>query len=304
MKEDLLKQLLESILGPGKSSRGARGEESAVFNCPSCNHRKKKLTVNLVTQQFQCWVCDFKGHRAFKLLKEAKASPKAYDILKSVDLEYKFKNKKQFKPDATTLQLPKGVEPIISSSAVLSRHALHYLTQRGITQQDIVKLGADVLACLESQPLRMTGIGDHLNLIDLWPRDGYIVLVNPRIPLATKEVFAALEQKNNNPMPSRLPIFSSFKELVHFVRRHRNDLEETAIKLEPIIKKVLLEICKNKNCLVSRMSGSGPTCFGLFENYSKAHSAKLRLMKDFPNWWVVSSKLTVDKSELSPFNLL
>jgi 4-diphosphocytidyl-2-C-methyl-D-erythritol kinase len=74
--------------------------------------------------------------------------------------------------------------------------------------------------------------------------------------------------------------------------------------LEPIIKKVLSEICKNKNCLVSRMSGSGPTCFGLFENYSKAHSAKLRLMKDFPNWWVVSSKLTVDKSELSPFNLL
>jgi DNA primase len=139
MKEDLLKQLLESILGPGKSSRGARGEESAVFNCPSCNHRKKKLTVNLVTQQFQCWVCDFKGHRAFKLLKEAKASPKAYDILKSVDLEYKFKTKKHFKPDATTLQLPKGVEPIISSSAVLSRHALHYLSQRGVTQQDIVK---------------------------------------------------------------------------------------------------------------------------------------------------------------------
>ena len=173
-----------------------------------------------------------------------------------------------------------------------------------VSQQDIVKLGADVLACLESQPLRMTGIGDHLNLIDLWPRDGYIVLVNPRTPLATKEVFAALEQKNNNPMPSRLPIFSSFKELVHFVRKHRNDLEETAIKLEPIIKKVLSEICKNKNCLVSRMSGSGPTCFGLFENYSKAHSAKLRLMKDFPNWWVVSSKLTVDKSELSPFNLL
>lgn len=139
MKEDLLKQLLESILGPCKSSRGARGEESAVFNCPSCNHRKKKLTVNLVTQQFQCWVCDFKGHRAFKLLKEAKASPKAYDILKSVDLEYKFKNKKQPKQDATTLQLPKGVEPIISSSAVLSRHALHYLSQRGVTQQDIVK---------------------------------------------------------------------------------------------------------------------------------------------------------------------
>ena len=41
MKEDLLKHLLESVLGPSKSSRGARGEESVVFTCPSCNHRKK-----------------------------------------------------------------------------------------------------------------------------------------------------------------------------------------------------------------------------------------------------------------------
>lgn len=139
MKEDLLKQLLESILGPGKSSRGARGEQSAVFTCPSCNHKKKKLTVNLVTQQFQCWVCNFKGHRVFKLLKEAKATPKAYDDLKSIDLEYRFKNKNQPKPEQSLLKLPDGVEPILSSSAVLSKHALHYLTGRGVTQQDIVK---------------------------------------------------------------------------------------------------------------------------------------------------------------------
>ena len=139
MKEDLLKHLLESVLGPSKSSRGARGEQSAVFTCPSCNHRKKKLTVNLVTQQFQCWVCNFKGHRAFKLLKEAKANPKAYDTLKSIDSEYKFKKSKQPKPDPTSLQLPKEIEPIISSSAVLSRHALHYLKGRGVTEQDIVK---------------------------------------------------------------------------------------------------------------------------------------------------------------------
>ena len=70
-----------------------------------------------------------------------------------------------------------------------------------VSSQDIVKLGADVLACLESQPLRMTGIGDQLKLINPWPRDGYIILVNPRVPLATKKVFAALEQKNNRPMP-------------------------------------------------------------------------------------------------------
>ena len=165
MKEDLLKRLLELVLGPSKSSRGARGEQSAVFTCPSCNHRKKKLTVNLITQQFQCWVCNFKGHRAFKLLKEAKATPQAYDTLKSIDLEYKFKKKTQSKPDATSLQLPKGIEPIISSSAVLSRHALHYLSQRGVTQQDIVKY--DLHYC-EEGPLK------NMVVIPSYDKDGFL----------------------------------------------------------------------------------------------------------------------------------
>ena len=88
MKEDLLKQLLESVLGRSKS---ARGGEEAVFTCPSCNHHKKKLTLNLSTQKFQCWVCGYKGHRAFKLLKQVKASPKAYDLLKEIDSQYNFK---------------------------------------------------------------------------------------------------------------------------------------------------------------------------------------------------------------------
>ena len=82
MKEDLLKQLLESILGRSKS---ARGGDEAVFNCPSCNHHKKKLTFNLQSQKFQCWVCGYKGHRAYQLLKKAKASGSHYSTLKEID---------------------------------------------------------------------------------------------------------------------------------------------------------------------------------------------------------------------------
>ena len=82
MKEDLLKQLLESILG---KSKPARGGEEAVFHCPSCNHHKKKLTLNLSTQKFQCWVCGYKGHRAFKLLKLVSAPPKTNEFLKEID---------------------------------------------------------------------------------------------------------------------------------------------------------------------------------------------------------------------------
>ena len=137
MKEEALKHLLESILGKSKS---ARGGNEAVFKCPSCNHHKKKLTVNLSTQKYQCWVCGtFKGHRAFKLLKAVEAPPATYEALKQIDKQYDFKYKKIKLTPQESLHLPEGVIPLISSSAILSRHANHYLTQRGITQQDIVK---------------------------------------------------------------------------------------------------------------------------------------------------------------------
>ena len=67
MKDDLLKQLLESVLG---KSKPARGGEEAVFNCPSCNHHKKKLTLNLSTQKFQCWVCGLKDIEHLNYLKQ------------------------------------------------------------------------------------------------------------------------------------------------------------------------------------------------------------------------------------------
>ena len=162
MKEDLLKQLLESILGRSKS---ARGGDEAVFNCPSCNHHKKKLTFNLLSQKFQCWVCGYKGHRAFQLLKKANAPGAAFGALKEIDKQYNFKQQAKQKVDANTLTLPKEVTPIISSSAVLSKHALHYLDQRGITPQDVVKY--DLHYC-EQGPLR------NMVVVPSYDADGFL----------------------------------------------------------------------------------------------------------------------------------
>ena len=158
MKEDLLKKLLESVLGRSKS---ARGGEEAVFTCPSCNHHKKKLTLNLSTQKFQCWVCGYKGHRAFKLLKEVNASPKAYELLKDIDSQYNFKKSTTTKIPPNSLHLPQGVTPIISSSAILSKHALHYLNQRGITLQDVVKY--DLHYCEQGELKNMVVIPSYNN---------------------------------------------------------------------------------------------------------------------------------------------
>ena len=162
MKEDLLRQLLESVLGKSKS---ARGGDEAVFSCPSCNHHKKKLTLNLATQKFQCWVCGYKGHRAFKLLKAVSASSKAYDLLKDIDSQYSFKKQTATKAPSGSLHLPSGVTPIMSSSAILSKHALHYLNQRGITQQDIVKY--DLHYC-EQGDLR------NMVVIPSYDKDGFL----------------------------------------------------------------------------------------------------------------------------------
>ena len=162
MKEDLLKRLLESILGGSKS---ARGGDEAVFTCPSCNHHKKKLTFNLASQKFQCWVCGYKGHRAFQLLKKAGAPGAAFGALKEIDNQYNFKQQVKQKIDANTLQFPHGVTPIMSSSAILSKHALHYLDQRGITQQDVVKY--DLHYC-EEGPLR------NMVVIPSYDKDGFL----------------------------------------------------------------------------------------------------------------------------------
>ena len=162
MKEDLLKQLLETILGRSKS---ARGGDEAVFTCPSCNHHKKKLTFNLLSQKFQCWVCNYKGHRAFQLLKKANAPGTAFGALKEIDKQYNFKSKVKQKIDANTLQFPQGVTPIISSSAILSKHALHYLDQRGITPQDVVKY--DLHYC-EQGPLR------NMVVVPSYDADGFL----------------------------------------------------------------------------------------------------------------------------------
>ena len=162
MKENLLKQLLESVLGKSKS---ARGGEEAVFHCPSCNHHKKKLTLNLSTQKFQCWVCGYKGHRAYKLLKQVKAPLKAYDLLKEIDSQYNFKRQITTKVPSGSLHLPQGVTPIMSSSAIMSKHALHYLDQRGITPQDVVKY--DLHYC-EEGPLK------NMVVIPSYDKDGFL----------------------------------------------------------------------------------------------------------------------------------
>ncbi len=130
--------VLDDVLGPGTSMKN---DEQAHY-CPFCHHHKKKLQINLVTQQWHCWVCDAKGKRINRLLKrlhvDSRKLKRLYEvygddyITYSVDTEEKVELRlpSEFK---SLLKVPEGkINPVY-------RKALKYAEDRGITKEDITK---------------------------------------------------------------------------------------------------------------------------------------------------------------------
>ena len=153
--------------------------------------------------------------------------------------------------------------------------------------------GADVPVCLDPRPRLMRGIGDILSEpLDL-PKLA-TVLVNPGVAVPTREVFAALRLPAGSiapAAPSRSAISLSAislgaTNLADAIANGRNDLEGPAIELQPVIADVLAVLRKLPGCRLSRMSGSGATCFGLFDSTAAATAAARTLRIGYPAWWV------------------
>lgn len=147
-------------------------------------------------------------------------------------------------------------------------------------------LGADVTVCIASQPAVMSGIGEIVAPIAKWPSGGYILLVNPRVPVSTPAIFKTLTNKSNPPMPVEHPRFNTLEILVKFVADQRNDLQGPAIAQQPIIADVLDAIRATPRCLFARMSGSGATCFGIYETHEEVLKAAAEIGSNYPAWWV------------------
>ena len=135
-------------------------------------------------------------------------------------------------------------------------------------------LGADVPVCLAGVPCRMQGVGEKLSPLPPLP-PLHLVLVNPRAGLATPAVFQRLERRDNLPMPAALPEFPDSAALVDFLATCRNDLQAPAIALMPRIADCLAAL-GDAGALLTRMSGSGATCFGIFPDGAAARAAPRR----------------------------
>ncbi len=161
----------------------------------------------------------------------------------------------------------------------------------------ILALGADVPVCLAGRPTRMRGVGDLLSDAPALP-ECYIVLVNPGVAVPTPAVFKALASKHNQPMLDALPVWRDAAELGHWLATQRNDLEQPALDIAPAIGAVLAKLAAQPGTLIARMSGSGATCFALFETSSAAAAAEDAIRAAEPTWWAASGPVYTGNRDL------
>ena len=156
-----------------------------------------------------------------------------------------------------------------------------------------VTLGSDVSVCLESRPALITGRGEKVALVRGFPLCS-VLLANPRLPLATAPVYAALHAAvlSTKPDPVLAPDFGDdFEALIAYLVPRGNDLERPAVGLVPAIREVLAALSGLTGVRVARLSGSGPTCFALFATHGEAVHAAATLSRSHPSWWIVPSAL-------------
>jgi 4-diphosphocytidyl-2-C-methyl-D-erythritol kinase len=142
-----------------------------------------------------------------------------------------------------------------------------------------VRLGADVAVCLASRPALMWGIGDRVESLSGPLPELPAVLVNPRVPLSTASVFAALDAPPAPPSarPELGAEIRTLAGLLDVMRSVGNDLERPAIALLPVISDIKAALTAQPGCRHAALSGSGPTCFGVFSDAAAASQAPAAL---------------------------
>ncbi len=144
------------------------------------------------------------------------------------------------------------------------------------------KLGADVLACVESVTCIGRGTGTELEPADNSLAGTPVLLVNPRLPLATGPVFAGWDGVDRGPLPSG--------NARAIALEGRNDLKAPAIALCPPIADVLAAL-QGTSPWLARMSGSGATCFALYDEEQSCDAASAQIRADHPDWWQMKGNL-------------
>ena len=117
----------------------------------------------------------------------------------------------------------------------------------------------------------------------------YFVLVYPNINSSTKKVYSKVK-KFNLPLKNDLSKIDTKVKYINFIKNEKNDLQKIVEIKHEKIKKILDLIKIQKKCLISRMTGSGSVCFGVFFNKKSAKQGLIKIQKKLPNCWCVLTK--------------
>jgi 4-diphosphocytidyl-2-C-methyl-D-erythritol kinase len=181
-----------------------------------------------------------------------------------------------------------------AAAALMALRALWQLPMDDAGLHDLAAdLGADVPVCLGARPSIVTGIGHDVLPVPPLPMFA-LVLVNPLQHLSTTAVFRELQPPFTPSQPwSELPAApqSTVRDLTQALSRRHNDLEVPARRLAPVVGEVLMALAGLPGCGLARMSGSGATCFGLFDDLAEAEAAARALGAARTDWWVQASAI-------------
>lgn len=153
------------------------------------------------------------------------------------------------------------------------------------------ELGADVPVCLAGRAMFVGGAGETLSPAPGLPPAG-VVLVNPGVPLATSRVFAARQ----GPFSTGARFDRSPRDaaaLAALLAERRNDLEPAAAALVPAVAEILAALRASPGCRLARMSGSGASCFGLYDDRTAGETAATWLAERRRKWWIKPAGLAV-----------
>ena len=182
-----------------------------------------------------------------------------------------------------------------SADAAAALRVLNRLWDIGFSTRQLAEIGvvvgADVPACVYSKPLVMTGIGEIVTPLVAWPALP-AVIANPGVRLSTATVFKEFDSGAPEPLPEhRPPVAGDIRSALSVLADGRNDLEPAAMALEPTIAVTIDALASLPGSKLARMSGSGASCFALFETQAEAESAVEQLVARQPAWAVAAVTL-------------
>ncbi len=212
-------------------------------------------------------------------------------VLTSLSLlrKYRYINRKNFYSINIKKNIPvfSGLGGGSSNSAAIIKY---FLKGRKLKKKElkifISKLGTDLMLFLNSNQVYQNNL---FKINDIrFKKFFYFIIVYPFLKCSTKKIYSSI--KSYKSIKNFKYEFSSTNKVIKLLKIKENSLQEVVTRKYPKVQKILSELEKINNCQISRITGSGSACFGLFLSQKSAQIGISKIKKKFPKYWCVIAK--------------